>query len=335
MHDLHATMLHLLGIDHERLTYRYQGRDFRLTDVAGVVRASCWRESSAEYRAGERGTVPVQFITCTARGRAGNELHRHRTHSPAPYSLATLSPAMNPLLLLALVPQVTPNTLSSLERQAGWELAFDGETLDGWHAFGRGDAPQPEGGWEVLNGCLHLPAGRKGGDLVTDHSFGDFELELEWRVAPGANSGIKYRVAEPEGAVAMLGPEYQVLDDERHPDAGKGITAAASLYALYAPEGKHPVARRRVQPHPHRGARRSDRALAQRGARAGVRPSAAPTGSERRTASKFAPFADSLAAAASIGLQDHGDEVWYRSIRVRDLPRTSRARPVELFDGRR
>jgi arylsulfatase A-like enzyme len=37
MHDMHATIFHLLGIDHERLTYRYAGRDFRLTDVHGRV----------------------------------------------------------------------------------------------------------------------------------------------------------------------------------------------------------------------------------------------------------------------------------------------------------
>jgi hypothetical protein len=37
VHDLHATILHLLGIDHTKLTYRFSGRDFRLTDVSGKV----------------------------------------------------------------------------------------------------------------------------------------------------------------------------------------------------------------------------------------------------------------------------------------------------------
>jgi len=236
------------------------------------------------------------------------------------------------LLLLAIAAQVTPNTLSSLERQAGWELLFDGRSLAGWHAFGRQSTPQTEGGWEVTDGCLHLRAGRRGGDLATDRDFGDFELELEWRVAPGANSGIKYRVLETAGASAMLGPEYQVLDDERHPDGGKGTTSAASLYALYAPQGKT------LEPA---GGFNHTRIVA-RGDRIehwlnGVRVLECTAGSadweERRKASKFAPYADFGRGRGSIGLQDHGDEVWFRSIRVRDLERRP-GRAVELFDGR-
>jgi hypothetical protein len=240
---------------------------------------------------------------------------------------------MTPLLLLLLspLPQAPANTLSPFEREAGWELLFDGRSLAGWHRFGQPDAPRAEGGWEVVDGCLHLPAGGKGGDLATDRSFGDFELELEWRVAPGANSGVKYRVAETEGAGYMLGPEFQVLDDERHPDGKAPITSAGSLYAVMVPEGKalRPVG----EFNRSRIVARGDRIEHWlNGLRVVETTIGSPAWEQRKAASKFASVEGFAIGRGVIGLQDHGDEVWFRSIRLRDLesqPGTS----VEIFDG--
>ena len=102
-----------------------------------------------------------------------------------------------------------PNRLTELEREAGWRLLFDGESTAGWRRHG-GDA-FPEKGWEVVDGCLRHTAGGGGGDIVADGEFGPFELEFEWKVAAGANSGVKYLVAPVERPSSMLGCEYQVL----------------------------------------------------------------------------------------------------------------------------
>src|SRR5688572_14498114 len=109
--------------------------------------------------------------------------------------------ARTPFWMACLLPlpfQGGRSGLSELEREAGWVELFDGQSLAGWHTFG--EQGVRSGGWEVVDGCLHLPAGAAGGDLVTNGEFRDFELELEWKIAPGANSGIKYRVPEPAGA---------------------------------------------------------------------------------------------------------------------------------------
>lgn len=233
------------------------------------------------------------------------------------------------LLLASLITQSIPAGVSELEREAGWIDLFDGRTLTGWHAFGSDGVRSA--GWEVTDGCLHLPAGAAGGDLVTDREYGDFELELEWKVAPGTNSGIKYRVPETPGATAMLGPEYQVLDDTANPE-GSGATSAAALYALYEPSDKQ------LEPV---GTFNHARIVV-RGEHIehwlnGVLVLECSVGSEnwevRRKASKFAPHADFARGRGCIGLQDHGGEVWYRNIRLRDLENLP-GEPVELFDGK-
>jgi type 1 glutamine amidotransferase len=219
-----------------------------------------------------------------------------------------------------------PNALSGLERAAGWELLFDGATLAGWRGLGAGPVPP---GWSVRDGCLVVQAGGEGSALVTDRVFGDFELELEWKTTRGANSGIKYRV--PEASVTLLGPEYQILD-AAHADAGSALASSAALYALCAAEGAE------LRPT---GAFNHAR-IVSRGDRLehwlnGRRVMTVDVGSDewRRAvaASKFAAVPGFGAAPRGlIGLQDHGDEVWFRSIRVRDLERLPGER-VALFDG--
>jgi len=233
------------------------------------------------------------------------------------------------LLALSLVAPGAPAGVSELEREAGWIDLFDGRSLAGWHTIGESGVRAD--GWEIADGCLHLPAGATGGDLVTDTTYGDFELELEWKVAPGTNSGIKYRVAETPGASAMLGPEYQVLDDAAQPSTEPPQLLAASLYALYEPSAKQ------LAPL---GSFNHTRIVA-RGTRIehwlnGLRVLECDVGSAdwetRRKASKFAPHADFARGRGRIGLQDHGGEVWFRNLRVRDLENLP-GEPVELFDG--
>lgn len=123
--------------------------------------------------------------------------------------------------------------LSKKAQKEGWYLLFDGKTSQGWKkANGK---PFPEKGWAIENGVLTVDtAAGRGGDIVTEEAFTDFELALEFKIVPGANSGIKYFLLPN----SSLGCEFQILDDERHPDAKLGIDGnrkQGGLYDLIAP----------------------------------------------------------------------------------------------------
>ena len=221
-----------------------------------------------------------------------------------------------------------PNRLTALERAAGWQLLFDGETTDGWTSYGKD--PAPEAGWAVVQGCLVHTGG--GGNLVTREHFLDFELELEWKVAAGANSGIKYRVFPAETGRGALGPEYQILDDVGHQDGGSALSSAGALYALYPPSDAKELAllgsfnRTRIRVQDGRVQHwLNDRLVVD-----------AVIGSddwnERIARSKFANVEGYGLSAGPILLQDHGDEVWYRDIKIRSLDRHPEGERVELVD---
>ncbi|CAL1518931.1 DUF1080 domain-containing protein [Chitinophaga sp. MM2321] len=119
-------------------------------------------------------------------------------------------------------------TLTKKEKKEGWQLLFDGKTADGWKSAN--GKPFPEKGWEIKDGVLQSnPASGHGGDIVTTQAFKDFELSLEFRIAKGANSGIKYYVLPN----SSLGLEYQIIDDINHPDAAHGMQGNRKQAALY------------------------------------------------------------------------------------------------------
>lgn len=110
------------------------------------------------------------------------------------------------------------NTLTATEKAAGWQLLFDGRTVNGWRGFGM--KGMPEAGWKVENGTLATVAKVKGAAIITEKKFNDFELAWEWKVELGGNNGVKYFVTEDRPK--SPGPEYQMIDDERHPDGMRG-----------------------------------------------------------------------------------------------------------------
>ena len=113
------------------------------------------------------------------------------------------------------------------EKAKSWKLLFDGKTTHGWKSA-TGNA-FPKTGWVIEDGVLTVMVGQGGGDIVTTDQYSNFELSLEFRLTPGANSGIKYFV-QP---ATSLGLEYQLLDDENHPDARQGVRGNRTLASLY------------------------------------------------------------------------------------------------------
>jgi len=231
-----------------------------------------------------------------------------------------------------------PNELSAAERGDGWRLLFDGRTLDGWR--GLGYATVPAAHWMVADGAIKkVASGRvpvqadgqplEGGDLMTEAAYGDFELVWEWKVTPGANSGVKYNVSEElstsmEPRHAAKGFEYQILDDDRHEDGKLPTHRAGALYDLVAPNE-----RKRLRPVGEWNASR----LVFRGRHGehwlnGEKVVEFDLGS--------APMDSTLAASkyrvipwfaerrrGHLVLQDHGDEVYFRSLKIRELGGTA------------
>ena len=223
---------------------------------------------------------------------------------------------------------------AALPARDGWRELFDGNTLDGWRNYGRqgpvrkwqvedGSLTRIEGGifplWGIIKSVLF---GGGSNDLIYHREkFQNFELSLQWKVAPGGNSGIFYLVAdETEKTPWLTGPEMQALDNDGHPDGRIGTHRAGDLYDLIAasPETVRPpgswndvlirVRNNRIEHWLN-----------------GVRIVQVTRGSDEWNAlveaSKFADMPRfGRADSGYIVLQDHGDRVWYRNIRVRSLP---------------
>jgi hypothetical protein len=228
----------------------------------------------------------------------------------------------------AAAKETTPaNTLSAAEKAAGWKLLFDGKTTNGWRGF-HADA-FPAQGWVVEDGAIKRVATVKGpgagGDIITAGEYGNFELALDWKLTAGGNSGLKYLIVEPPGGKGRsgVGYEMQILDDERHPDAKAGINGnrtAGALYDLIAPSthaarpiGEWNQARLIVK------GRHVEHWL--NGQRIVQFEIGSPEMKALIAKSKYKDiqgFGD--ATRGHILLQDHGDEVSFRNLKIRDLP---------------
>ncbi|GAB3888827.1 3-keto-disaccharide hydrolase [Spirosoma agri] len=153
-------------------------------------------------------------------------------------------------LLAAETPQ-TPNTLTTKEKKDGWQLLFDGKTTSGWRGAYQDKFPQK--GWDVSDGLLTIQQSdgsesQSYGDILTTNEYGDFDLMFDFKLTEGANSGVKYFVVEnyPKPKGSAFGLEFQVLDDDKHPDAKlgrNGNRTVGSLYDLIPAKEKqaHPI----------------------------------------------------------------------------------------------
>ena len=208
------------------------------------------------------------------------------------------------------------NVLTAAEREAGWMLLFDGASTSGWRGYRQKDVPA---GWAARDGALVRVPGANAGDLVTLDSYDDFELSLEWKITPGGNSGVFFHVDESKNYPWETGPEMQILDNERHPDGQDPRTSAGANYALHAParDLTRPVGMwnqvRIVVKGAHvehwlNGSKAVEYELWTDAWKALVADS------------KFASMTGyGLSRKGHVCLQDHGDEVAFRNVKLRVL----------------
>lgn len=238
------------------------------------------------------------------------------------------------------------DSLTLLVDADGYITIFDGQSLDGWRGYGKDKVPSR---WIIEDGCLKFCGtgtgeGQtgEGGDLIFAHKFKNFELELEWKVSKGGNSGIFYLAQEVTSTdkdgnevlepIYISAPEYQVLDNANHPDAklGKeGNRQSASLYDMIpaVPQNSKPF-----------GEWNTAKIMVYKGTVVHGQNDEnvleyhlwTKQWTEMLQASKFSeekwPLAFELLNNCGgenhegfIGVQDHGDDVWYRNIRVKVL----------------
>ena len=209
------------------------------------------------------------------------------------------------------------NTLTRSERQAGWTLLFDGKDLKGWRLYKGGAA---EGKWAAENGALALKSAG-GSNIVSDAEYGDFELSLDWKISKGGNSGVMYFVRElpADDEPYQTGPEMQVLDNAGHADGKIPSHTAGAIYDLVTPSadmtkpvGEWNQARIVVKKghieHWLNGTKVAESSYGDDAWKALV------------AASKFKSMPDfAKSPIGRICLQDHGNPVWYRNIKIRRL----------------
>ncbi|MEE2886962.1 MAG: family 16 glycoside hydrolase [Planctomycetota bacterium] len=214
------------------------------------------------------------------------------------------------------LPAQPPNFLSTKEKGQGFKMIFNGRDLTGWRAYKK--TAEQTTGWTVKQGSLVLPNRTRGGDIMTTEQYGNFDLRFEWRVAKGTNSGVIYRIQETKGASYTTGPEYQILDDASN-RAGNKHKAGALYDLVPTPKGKQ------VLPH---GAFNTGRIMISKGRVKhwvnGMKVVDCSYGDAdwkaKIAGSKFKRWPEfGTHPNGHIAFQDHGGEVWYRSIRIREL----------------
>lgn len=212
------------------------------------------------------------------------------------------------------------NTLSPAEKKAGWVLLFDGKAITHWRGFKKDQVPDS---WQVEDGAIAL-TGKGGGDLITRNQYENYEFTVDWKISEGGNSGIIYNVSEDAQykATYHTGPEMQVLDNDRHPDAKMGKNGNRQAGANY---DLIPLSTPAVKPV---GQWNTAKVVVNKGQVEhwlnGKKVVTYQLGSPEWEAlvkgSKFASMPGyGRIKKGHIALQDHGDKVWYKNIKIRPL----------------
>jgi hypothetical protein len=210
----------------------------------------------------------------------------------------------------------------------GWTTLFDGSSTQGWRGYNK--PTFPEKGWDIVDGTLHCigsgagEAGGSGGDIIYDKKFSNFELSLEWKISQGGNSGIFILAQEIPGVpIYESAPEMQILDNERHPDAKLGVNGnrmAGSLYDLIpaVPQNTKPAGEwNKVSIICYQGTV----VFNLNGANVVEFHLWTDEWKKMCANSKFKDWEMFINTAKEgyVGLQDHGNDVWFRNIKIREL----------------
>lgn len=228
-----------------------------------------------------------------------------------------------------LKPLKTINTLTFEEQKNNWKLLWDGKTTEGWR--GAKLETFPKVGWEINNGILSVLStgggeSEAGGDIVTEKKYGDFELKVDFKLTEGANSGIKYYVDTElnQGKGSSIGLEFQILDDARHPDAKlgnhKGSRTVSSLYDLIQADTSKVVNPIGEWNHAHIISKNNHVEHWLNGMKVLEYERKSPEYRKLVSESKYKVWPNfGEADNGRILLQDHGDRVSFRNIKIRPL----------------
>ena len=208
------------------------------------------------------------------------------------------------------------NTLTAEEKEAGWELLFDGNVIDKWRVYKR----DTMSGWEVKDGEM-VALGIESADIISKDQFENFELKVDWKVSKGGNSGIFFNVVEDTAysAVYQTGPEYQIVDDYEFPEPLKEWQKAAANYGMHA-------ASKQVS----KGANEYNSSMIRvenghvthwlNGEQVVEYDLWTPEWEAKIQESKWKEHPDyGKAKSGHLALQDHGNVIWFKNIKVRRL----------------
>ena len=229
---------------------------------------------------------------------------------------------MKKLRLVILLAACTTATFA--QKKGKSTSIFNGKDFTGWHTYNKTEPVSDK--WKVEDGAMVL-TGKGGGDLVSDKEYENFELELDWKIAEGGNSGIMWGVVEDKKFCCpySTGPEMQVLDDERHPDAKAGKTGnhkAGSLYDMIPPAtfeavkpaGQWNTAKMRIDHKANKGTFWLNGKQTVQFDLTGANWDALVANSKFKTWEGFGKY-----AKGKIAIQDHGDKVWFKNIKITEL----------------
>lgn len=213
---------------------------------------------------------------------------------------------------------ISNNLLTPEEVAEGWQLLFDGSSFNGWHSYGRDSVS----GWMIEDGQLTNDPEVTGGDIITNNEYANYELSMDWKVEEGGNSGIMYRVIENSlyGGPPETGPEYQLIDDIGYPGKLKDGQLTAANYDMHPPQ-KSAFKGANVYHTAHIIIQDSLVEHYLDGELIVSYKQWSDDWEERRKVSKWVDFPDyGTATTGKIALQDHGNRVWFRNVKIKPLP---------------